>query len=373
MMKGLLGWRCIGYNSPMSTEVQPIFISGRFRSGTSFLWQLFDRLPGFCAWYEPLHPQLLSSIQHTRPKTDHVGIQDYWTAYRQHPGFESHYEMAFATSQLYLEAGDDYPELKAYIDHLIQLSAPEVPVLQFNRVDFRLPWLKRHYPQAKIIQIKRNPLQLYHSQRKHIDAAVRHQADYWDAYELVPWCHALAGQFPFLLNSQNSHAFERFYSLYQLSNMLGSQCADVVINLDEHVFQSDAFIEKIAAVVGLGQQQQVLLKELSQVPELPEFGTDVGDEFAEMMTAVELLLTDAGLSEYFGLKPLTTIKQMFPDFWSRQPTASGLTSPQLLQVINQINSEMTRILSENQQLKARIETLRTQLNDLQSDTEAPHE
>ena len=135
------------------------------------MWQLFNQLDGFCAWYEPLHPQLLSCIEHVQPKADHVGIDDYWDTYRQHPIFSDSYHSEFAFSQLYLEANEEYPELELYINELIDLSGGLVPVLQFNRVDLRLSWLKAKFPKATIIHIKRNPLQLYHSQRKHIPNA----------------------------------------------------------------------------------------------------------------------------------------------------------------------------------------------------------
>ena len=216
----------------------PIFITGRFRSGTSFLWQLFNELDGFCAWYEPLHPQLLPAIKHVEPKYDHVGINDYWHSYRHKPEFATAYSMQFATQQLYLEAEDEYPELEAYIKHLIDLSAPDIPVLQFNRVDLRLSWLRAKFPEAKIIHIERNVLQLYHSQRKHIDLAHRNDAHYWDAYELMPWCYALQQQFPLLFTTDSQHAFYQFYTLYQLSKLLANRYADVSINLDSQVFLS---------------------------------------------------------------------------------------------------------------------------------------
>ena len=93
----------------MSTDKRPIFITGRFRSGTSFLWQLFDQLEGYCAWYEPLHPQLLTAIHYVTPKEDHVGVKDYWSAYRQHPSFANKYSSDFATQHVYLEAKKSVP------------------------------------------------------------------------------------------------------------------------------------------------------------------------------------------------------------------------------------------------------------------------
>ncbi len=334
----------------------PIFITGRFRSGTSFIWQLFQQLDGYCAWYEPLHPQLLSAIEHVEPKQDHVGIDDYWQTYRQHAEFKAAYSMQFATQQLYLEATDEYPELEAYIQQLIDLSGSDTPVLQFNRVDLRLAWLRAKFPAAKIIHIERNPLQLYHSQRKHIALAHRDEAHYWDAYELMPWCHALAQQLPFLLSTEYRHAFYPFYALYQLSKLLAVQFADVTINLDTQVFHSDAFIQQLSTVVALTEAQKTQIKSMSHVPELPVFDDALTSELAAIMTAVDVHLTATGLVDEFGLKPLRSIKQRHAAFWPAGQNHAQSTAALLLN-INQLNSELTRILAENKSLKAQLEQM----------------
>lgn len=351
----------------MSNNSRAIFITGRFRSGTSFLWQLFDQMSEYCAWYEPIHPQLLASIKHTEPKSDHVGIHDYWTAFREHPEFESAYSDQFAFNKLYLEADDDYPELQAYINHLIQLSAPQKPVLQFNRMDFRLPWLKKNFPQATIIHIERNPIQLYHSQRKHIDEASKNNADYWDAYELLPWCYALSEVFPFLLNNSSSHAFFRFYALYQLSQLAAKQYVDVSINLDQHIFQSDSFINKLSSVVPLNKEQQSGIKAMTHIPNIPVFDTQVTDTLAEIMTQVDILLTSSGLLVDFPVMSLASIKQKYQHAWS-QFSADKKDYLTLLNVINNQAAEMTRILAENDTLRQQAEQLKKQAEQLSNPT-----
>ena len=356
----------------MPIEKQPIFITGRFRAGTSFLWQLFDQLEGYCAWYEPLHPQLLAAIKHVEPKQDHVGIQDYWTAYRQHPEFEKSYSMTFATKHLYLETQDEFSALEDYINHLIELSGDQVPVLQFNRVDFRLSWLRAKFPTAKIIHIERNPLQLYHSQRKHIDPLHKHEAGYWDAYELLPWCYALNNEFPFLLANSRGHAFFQFYALHQLSRVVGEVHADVTINLDNHVFQSDDFIDKLSQVIPLSDQQRHAIKTMANVPELPVFETELTHELAAIMTEVDMELTSSGLIEHFGKLTLAAIKRQHLPYWQHHtPAQDG--SAELLLYINQLNSEMTRILAENDGLKRQVKSLQHQLETFQNKQPLNHE
>ncbi len=334
----------------------PIFITGRFRSGTSFLWQLFNRLNGYCAWYEPLHPQLLSAIKYVEPKKAHVGITDYWQTYRDKPEFESCYSMKFATEQLYLEATDIYTGLESYIRHLIDLSGSEVPVLQFNRVDLRLPWLKNKFPEAKIIHIERNPLQLYYSQRKHIGPEQLHDASYWDAYELMPWTFALKENFPCLFTSASNHAFYPFFVIYQLSKKMAVLHSDVSINLDEQVFQSDEFIQLVSSVVSLSDEQKNEIKDMTHVPHIPVFDELLTDELAQIMTEVDLLLVQSGLMESFGVSSLKDIKAQNKAFWQNFNGETKSCAPLLLS-INQLNSELTRILAENKKLKSELKSL----------------
>ena len=341
----------------MSTDKTPIFITGRFRSGTSFLWQLFDQLDDYCAWYEPLHPQLLTAIHYVKPKEDHVGIKDYWSTYRQHPAFSKNYSSDFATQKLYLESKHDYHELESYIKHLILLSGSQTPVLQFNRVDLRLGWLRAKFPQARIIHIERNPLQLYFSQRKHIAEENLHQADYWDAYELMPWCHALYQEFPFLLDSSpDNHAFYRFYALYQLSKLNAAKYANQSINLDVDVFQSDAFIAKLNQVVPLTSQQQSQIKAMTHVPEQKEFAADYVENMASIMTTVDLKLADAGLTENFPHRSLIAIQFQHPEFWA-QFNGSQHDLLALQEATEKLAKEVHRIHQENQYYLREIDTL----------------
>jgi len=341
----------------MPNHTFAIFISGRFRSGSSFMWQLFDRLPDYCAWYEPLHPQLLTAIEHTSAREDHVGVEDYWSAYRDHPEFRGAYQSTFATEQLCLEADDEAPQLEAYINHLMELSAPQIPVLQFNRMDFRLPWLKKHFPQAVVIHTDRNPLQLYHSQRRHIAAEQRHDPDHWDAYELVPWCYSLSDAFPFLLANDQPHAFYRCYLLHRLSSLMAARHADLTIHLDQHVFESQDFVQRLASVVPLSSELQAQLKAMAHVPEVPVFDEQLTEQLTAIMTEADLLLNASGLAEFFGQHPLSVIRQSQPDFWQQQTGLNHQYMRQLLRQMNAYQAEMTRILGENQALKTQIEAL----------------
>lgn len=324
-----------------------IFISGRFRSGTTFLWHVFNQLPQFCAWYEPLHPQLLSHIKHTAPKADHRGVDDYWQSYRQHPDFERNYQPHFGFDKLWLEADDEYPKLRQYLSDLIELSGEKTAVIQFNRVDFRLAWLKQHFPMARLVHIERNPLQLWHSQRKHIAPEHRNNGSYPDAYELAQWSLALLEELPFL--SSHHHAFFRFYVIYRISQIMAVQHADLSLSLERDVFESELFIDKLEQVADFSAADRQQIRQLKTVSALHHFDSREIEQLTAIMTEVELLLHDSELLNC-GVEKISQIKRRNSGFWQRQNTSPAAIK-EALQIMAWQQSELTAQLAINSNTK----------------------
>ena len=137
---------------------QPIFITARFRSGSTLLWNLFRRTPGITAYYEPLHPTLKLPPGERVPALDptHDDVDDYWTEYVHIDGLSRAHAGSWHRQDLYLDELHWKPRLGAYLRLLIQ-AAPARPVLQFNRVDFRLAWLRHQFPQAHLLHLFRHP------------------------------------------------------------------------------------------------------------------------------------------------------------------------------------------------------------------------
>src|SRR5579864_2879347 len=119
-----------------------LFITGRFRSGSTLVWNMFRQVPAVAAYYEPLHDRLLDWLEHPiAPQPTHFHVDTYFAAYPPRRDIAAYHRRWFAGSNLYLEAKDQEPVLEAYIRFLIEAAAPRLPVLKFNRVDFRLGWL----------------------------------------------------------------------------------------------------------------------------------------------------------------------------------------------------------------------------------------
>ncbi len=341
----------------------PIFVCGRFRAGTSFLWQLFDRLPGFCAWYEPLHPQLPAHVDHVKPKADHVGIDDYWRSYKKHPAFTKHFSPDFAHNGLWLESDSQYPELKAYIDDLIDASGDQRAVLQFNRMDFRLPWLKTQFPEATLIHIRRNPLQLWHSQRKHLPMSEKDNPSATDAYELMQWSVALSHLFPFLAKRNHVHAFYRCYLIQRMSDWMADHHADVCLTLEQDVFESQAFAQKLAQGLGVSEAEWLAAQSDPHVSMLHDFDEAELAPLLAIMTEADGLLAASGLAKHCGQMPLSEIKAQHPEFWQSQQLSAEWHNEEMLHALAAQQTELTRLLAEKNKLLATA-----QKNDEQTET-----
>ncbi|GAA4809446.1 hypothetical protein GCM10011365_15830 [Marinicella pacifica] len=328
----------------------PVFIVGRFRSGTSYFWHIFNQLDRFRAWYEPLHPQLPAQIKHTAPKADHVYIQDYWTAYRALDDLSRHHRIEFGSERLYLTAQDSWPELRHYLDYLINASGDRQPVLQFNRMDFRLPWLTGFYPHAQLVYLKRDPIQLWCSQRKHIPKINRNNESYADAYELMQWCADLAPLLPFLAPQKERHGFYRFYCLYRLSVLMGTYYADVVIDLDEDVFNSDNYLSKLA-LLDFNENELETARTLKHVPESHELPDQEVEILTAIMTEVDGLLETSGLAAGFAKHSLAEIKQQHADFWSQQTFNPSTVIAELTQSWHQEQMEKISLLAALNEMK----------------------
>lgn len=144
--------------APSGAETNAIFVTGRFRSGSTLLWNIFRHVPACTAYYEPLNERRWfdPSSRGERVDATHVGVDDYWKEYDGLAHIAQWYQEHWIDRHLFMNETFWAPELESYIRALIHAAA-ERAVLQFNRVDFRLPWLKRTFPGSRIIHLFRHP------------------------------------------------------------------------------------------------------------------------------------------------------------------------------------------------------------------------
>jgi hypothetical protein len=98
-------------------------------------------------------------------------------------------------------------------------------VLQFNRIDFRLPWFRHHFPRAKIIHLYRHPREQWCSSLMNPMACPRTvlMANFGphDHFYLRSWARDLKYHFPFLEEGRIEHPYQMFYLVWKLSYLFG--------------------------------------------------------------------------------------------------------------------------------------------------------
>jgi hypothetical protein len=213
-----------------------VFITSRFRSGSTALWNIFRNIDNCTSYYEPFNERRWfdKSTRGEHVDSTHIGVDDYSKEYDGLEHLDNYYKQDWIRKGLFMDAKTWAPDMKSYICELIE-KANGRPILQFNRIDFRLPWLKHHFPNAKFIHLYRHPRDQWYSFLT--DKKLMNKDDvehsYIDGFYLDPWCNDLAKFFPFLDKKITSHPYQRFYYLWKLSYLYGKNECDQSIAFEE--------------------------------------------------------------------------------------------------------------------------------------------
>lgn len=325
----------------------PIFVTGRFRSGTTLLWNFFHRCAGTVAWYEPLNDCLLPGIRHTRPMESHRRVDDYWESYA---GIEEEltrlHRRSFAFDRLLLEEDARWDELEEYVGFLLRTAGGRRAVLQFNRIDFRLPWIRRHFPGARILHIFRDPRQSWASMRSHLPPAERDDPFHPDSYDLFQWAAALAPHFPFLFEREAT-GYSVHYYLWQLSRMQGEASADLSLSFDDDVLVDPAIsFGKLRSAGLVEESDDHAFRGAVERPsphDLAEFHEPAWFEAIEKRCRTRL--EELGLIPSFGTAKLEEIRAKHRAAWARlEPLEDRRIASALLDAISRQRAELTRLL-----------------------------
>jgi len=254
------------YKQSMAPQ-KAIFVTGRFRSGSTLLWNIFRNLEGYTAYYEPFNERRWFDQEQRGDHTDgtHRGVSEYWSEYGGLSVLGRHYSEDWIRHNLYMdEDAFDLP-MKAYTDTLI-MAAKGRSVLQFNRTDFRLGWLRANYPDASIVHIYRNPRDQWCSVLQDINV-YPHNAigakGFPDHFYLNVWCRDLCCQFPFLTDYAGHHQYYLFYLLWKLSYCFGRHYADISVGMEELTDEPKKTVKAILDAVGSTESSQAGEADLS--------------------------------------------------------------------------------------------------------------
>ena len=267
-------------SNPSKTDT--IFITGRFRSGSTLLWNLFRHISGCVAYYEPFNERRWfdPNCRGDRICATHRKVEDYWSEYDGMDFLGSVYDERWTDQRLYMptHAWDD--AMRRYIELLIA-HAEGRAVLQFNRIDFRLPWLRATFPNATFLHVYRHPRDQWCSSLMDIDCfpANGRMADFApnDKFYLRSWAQDLKYQFPFLDERQVQHPYELFYLIWKLSYLFGRRYAHHSLSFEDLVTSPATELPKILDVCRIAFES---LGELMELFVTPRFGRwrDYADE-----------------------------------------------------------------------------------------------
>ena len=247
----------------------PIFITARFRSGSTFLWQIFRSIDGLTSYYEPLNERAWFLPQSAEQGVDasHLGVTDYRREYEGLTSLEQYFDPNWSFRRIYMDARHDDPQLRNYIAALIR-AAPGRPVLQFNRVDFRLAWLRANFPDAFLVHLIRNPREQWMSI---IEAGtyigpeeVGQSKMGYELFYTRPWALDLMALFPFLDPAQVRHPYVLHYYLWRLSQAFGQRYSHVSVSFESLVDNLEAQVDRLAETLDVDKPAGETLQSLNK-------------------------------------------------------------------------------------------------------------
>ena len=234
-----------------------VVISSRFRSGSTLLWNILREQRGVTAYYEPFNERRWfdTAARGSTVDSTHLNVKDYWREYDELSELGDYYREEWIDQDLFMDEHFWNGAMKRYIEILIERSSG-LPVLQFNRVDFRLPWLRRNFRQAKLVHLYRHPRDQWCSMLMDIGCYPKDSAESFaqhDKFYLLRWADDLKYHFPFLADP-GLHPYQLHYFIWKLSYLFGAQYSDLSVSFEALVERPEEQLAPLFDLIGLKDQ-----------------------------------------------------------------------------------------------------------------------
>src|SRR5262245_26668573 len=275
-----------------------IIITGRFRSGSTLLWNLFRNIEGVTAYYEPFNERRWFDpfTRGDRVDPTHVNADEYWREYEGLEVLNEYYCEEWIERHLYMDASFWAPKMKRYVELLID-NARGRPVLQFNRIDLRLPWFRKHFPNALILHLYRHPRDQWCSTLMDPDCFSKdgtlEQFAGHDKFYLQMWGRDLKYHLPFLDEVLISHPYQLFYYIWKISYLFGRAYAHYSIAFEDILENSADQLTRLLSVCRVDQYNIDKLKSLIESPIIGKWKTYAdGEWFRRQESICETTMAD---------------------------------------------------------------------------------
>ena len=234
------------------------FVHSLFRSGSTYIYNVFKRTGKFHTYHEPMH-EVIASLPNSWSELS--GRKDQLKSTLRHdflmggyfdefshllPSIKKTFDPKFSFDYYFMEFGGSAPDLKAYIDLLVD-GAPKPPVLQCTRTSGRMGWLKENYKSNHVFLL-RNPWDQWYSYKvdPYISTTPRIIYSQNNLPKILKAVFEASGAFPLTGRDTQEkvvYGFKRplspdqdyflFFGLWLHSFMCGERDCDVFIDMDE--------------------------------------------------------------------------------------------------------------------------------------------
>jgi hypothetical protein len=275
-----------------------IIITGRFRSGTTFLWNIFRHIEGMTAYYEPFNERRWFDPLSRGERVDqtHKHVENYWYEYDGLAMLCDYYREEWTHKNLLMDATFWAPEMKRYVELLIDKAAGR-PVLQFNRIDLRLQWFRYNFPDAKIIHLYRHPRDqwcsfLLNPQCFPPDGSMEQFTPH-DKFYLRSWARDLQYHFPFLAEDKISHPYQMFYLLWKISYLWGVNFSHCSIAFEDLISEPESILKDLFCLLGVEDFNMKKIQSIISKPEIAKWQKYADDVWFKSQESIcETILED---------------------------------------------------------------------------------
>lgn len=240
-----------------------IFLTSRYRTGSTYLYSLFSSVKNISTYLEPLHPNILEIFEqdqefhnNIRACQSHTLETRYFSEYQNliaDEGFCERYTPLFASENLIMTSDSDNKRLKEYLLYIIGACSDKLNVLQFNRIDFRLAWIRENFSDSLIVNLRRNPRDIFMS---HIKVYEKLQKESLSANASVGGLFYLDDYIGILKNDlltdidiDDLNDYEKVYILNNLSNLWSDHFSDVIIEYESLIQNPLFYLNKVLNLV----------------------------------------------------------------------------------------------------------------------------